>query len=203
MMAVDMFFYLGMAADLISRSRASHRVDIAYLYYLPFCMVFTSNDKLHINIAPLFLRENQTFVSGADFKAELKKMNDHYSALPEETLVKGMMSFARHPPLDASFLTTQLWDKHSPSWRDIVDCSPPNLNKQLQDALVELINRFKDESTPLDPEIQIPMEDIQQLTIEKQVSLRRGKWWRFSPEIEAKSTTRRSQSGPVGEKAEP
>ena len=30
------------------------------------------------------------------------------------------------------------------------------LNKQLQDALVELINRFKDESTLLDPDIQIP-----------------------------------------------
>jgi hypothetical protein len=77
------------------------------------------------------------------------------------------------------------------------------LNKQLQDALVELINRFKDEATPLDPDIQIPMQDIQHLTIEKQVSLRRGKWRRFSPEIEAKSTTRRSQSGPAREEAEP
>ena len=64
MFAVDMFFYLGMTADLISRSRASPKVDITYLYYLPFCMIFTSDDKLHINIAPLFLRENQTFVSG-------------------------------------------------------------------------------------------------------------------------------------------
>jgi len=113
-----------------------------------------------------------------------------------------MMSFARHPPLDASFLTTQLWDKHSPSWRNIAD-NPPMLNKQLQDALVELINRFKDESTLLDPDIQIPIEYIQQLTTEKQVSLRRGKWRRFSPEIEAKSTTRRSQCGTAGEKAEP
>ena len=70
MFAVDLFFHLSLSADLISRVRpagkADNRVDIAYLYYLPFCMVFTSSDNLHERVVPLFLRCDQSFVKGQD-----------------------------------------------------------------------------------------------------------------------------------------
>ena len=73
---VDLFFNLAMAADLISRVRpagkADNKVDIAYLYYLPFCMVFVSNDKLHKRVVPLFLRDDQSFIVGDDLKADLR-----------------------------------------------------------------------------------------------------------------------------------
>src|SRR6202521_2984475 len=50
---VDMFFVVALAAGLIPRpTRSSNRVDIAYLYYVPFCMVFVSGDKLHRMTAP-------------------------------------------------------------------------------------------------------------------------------------------------------
>ena len=62
--SVDFFFNLAIASDLISRGRPSHRIDLAYLYYLPFCMVFTSNDNFHADIVPFFLRDNQSFVTG-------------------------------------------------------------------------------------------------------------------------------------------
>src|SRR5206468_400309 len=51
--SVDLFFNLAIAADLIGRGRPSHKIDVAYLYYLPFCMVFTSRDRLHEAIVPL------------------------------------------------------------------------------------------------------------------------------------------------------
>ena len=41
------FFHVAVGKKLISPDRLSNRVDIAYLYYLPFAMVFVSNDKLH------------------------------------------------------------------------------------------------------------------------------------------------------------
>jgi len=53
-LTVDLFFYLCLDAGLISSERPSNRVDVAYLYYLPFCMIFTSGDKLHRKITPLF-----------------------------------------------------------------------------------------------------------------------------------------------------
>ena len=44
---VDTFFHVAIAKKLISPDRLSNRVDVAYLYYLPFAMGFVSNDKLH------------------------------------------------------------------------------------------------------------------------------------------------------------
>ncbi len=181
--SVDMFFYLGMAADLISRERATHKIDIAYLYYLPFCMVFTSNDKLHINIAPLFMGTNQTFVRGTDLKADLAKLDAHYSTLPEDVRNRGMISFAPHPPEDESFLTARLWNKHLPSWRESAE-TPKEISKEAQAALLELVNRFTEKSVPLDPSTQIPMEDVAALSIQRKVHSRKGKWRRFSQEVE-------------------
>jgi hypothetical protein len=57
-MTVDLFFCLALGADLIGRERRSNKIDIAYLYYLPFCMIFTSRDKLHQKTAPLFASES-------------------------------------------------------------------------------------------------------------------------------------------------
>jgi hypothetical protein len=88
MFSVDLFFQLAVAADLISRVRpagkADNKVDIAYLYYLPFCMVFVSSDNLHKRTVPLFLRSDQSFVEGPDLKADLKRIDDHYAQLPKE-----------------------------------------------------------------------------------------------------------------------
>lgn len=117
-LSVDLFFALGLAADLISRDRPSNRADMAYLYYLPFCMVFTSSDNLHARVVPYFLGENQVFVPGADLKADLRQLDEHYSALPEEVKATGLMTFAQHPPMDGDFLTSTLWDRFLPGWRD-------------------------------------------------------------------------------------
>ena len=82
---VDLFFHLAIAADHISRVRpkgkADNKVDIAYVYYLPFCHVFVSNDKLHKRVVPLFLREDQSFIVGEDLKADLQSLDTHFSQL--------------------------------------------------------------------------------------------------------------------------
>jgi hypothetical protein len=49
---VELFFHIAMSSNLISTERPSHYVDIAYLFYLPFCMQFTSSDKLHCVLLP-------------------------------------------------------------------------------------------------------------------------------------------------------
>jgi hypothetical protein len=99
--SVDLFFNLAVAANQISRVRpagkADNKVDIAYLYYLPFCQVFTSSDNLHERVVPLFLRNDQSFVKGPDLKADLRKLDEHYSALPEEVKRTGFHKFAARP----------------------------------------------------------------------------------------------------------
>jgi hypothetical protein len=115
--SVDLFFNLAIAADLISRERPSNKIDLAYVYYLPFCQVFSSSDKLHERVVPLFLRQNQTFVKGQELKADLHKLDEYYSALPEETKARGLHKFADCPPEDTTFLVTRLWDTYLPAWR--------------------------------------------------------------------------------------
>lgn len=85
-MTVDLFFNLAVGSDLIGRERPSNKVDLAYFYYLPFCMLFVSNDRLHERCAPCFLTKRQAFVSGRELKTDtdLAKLYAHYSALPEE-----------------------------------------------------------------------------------------------------------------------
>lgn len=61
-LTIEVFFQIALAAELISTNRNSNRTDIAYLFYLPFCQVFVSSDRLHQKVASLFLRPDQEFV---------------------------------------------------------------------------------------------------------------------------------------------
>lgn len=182
--SVDLFFYLAIAADLIGRGRPSHKIDVAYLYYLPFCMVFTSNDKLHANIAPFFLKKNQTFVWGMDLKTDLGKLDEHYDALPEEVKTRGVMSFAFYPPPDNSFLVTQLWDKHmSSSWRESQAKPRPQPKSEAGKKILEGMRRFKEEGKPLSDNALVNSDDADHVVIQRKVSAQKGKWKRFPPEV--------------------
>jgi hypothetical protein len=46
-------------------------IDAQYLYYLPFCHVFVSGDKLHKRLVPELLGPEQRFLSADDLKHEL------------------------------------------------------------------------------------------------------------------------------------
>ena len=194
---VDLFFFLAIAADLISRVRpankADNKVDLAYLYYLPFCMVFTSSDNLHERMVPLFLREDQTFVSGSELKADFGKLDQHYSSLPNEVKSCGLFSFASYPPSDTSFLVTRLWDKHLPIWREHAAKPRVPEDKDKQRAIVDQMNRLKKEAQPIDPATRLAPEDTQFIQLERNVLMRKGKWTRFSPEVEAQVPNKREE----------
>ena len=83
--SIELFLILGKAAKLFEAfpHPQTHRVDMAYLYYLPFCHIFTSSDRIHIRLAPIFMRSDQTFISGSDLKDDFTKLDAHYDALPE------------------------------------------------------------------------------------------------------------------------
>ena len=173
----------GIGADLIGRGRPSHKIDVAYLYYLPFCKIFTSNDKLHKALAPLFLTSDQSFVSGEELKEDLKKLDAHYDTLPEETKVRGVYVFAHSPPPDTSFLVTRLWDKYmSPKWRERTNPEPkPNspIGKDFYDKIRELEKKAKTEGTAQPSRAG----ESDQMVIKRMVSGKRGKWTRFPPEV--------------------
>ena len=146
-------------------------------------MVFTSNDRLHKALVPLFLRSNQSFIPGEELKKDLGKLDARYDALPQETKTRGVYAFASFPPHDNSFLTTRLWDKHmSPNWKDR-EVPGPRLNnpavKELMEKIKELEKKAKTEGT-IQPSW---LGEPDQIVIRRIVSGKRGKWTRFPPEV--------------------
>lgn len=193
--SVDLFFNFAIAGDLIGRGRPSHKIDLAYLYYLPFCMIFTSNDKLHARIVPFFLRENQTYVPGSELKSDLAKLDAHYNMLPDEVKDEGVISFAFHPPPDDTFLVTRLWDKHmAPQWREIQNTAK-SLNRGAGKIIMQEVQRLKKEGNPVANESRVHSDEVDQLIIERKVYRQKGKWKRFPPEVVNKCKKEKAQRG--------
>lgn len=158
--------------------KPSHQIDLAYLYYLPFCSVFTSKDNFHVQVVPLFLGENQHFINGIDFKEDLNRLNELYSALLEEVQKTGLMNFAAYPPDDTTYIVTRMWDQFLPRWRDGKSQHKPQRDPDEEKRLVEELNRLSDESLPAHDERDIDKVEYAQIT--RMVLPKKGKWLRFS-----------------------
>jgi hypothetical protein len=178
---VTLFFRYSLAAGLISPERASNNIDIAYLYYLPFCMLFVSNDKLHQRTVPLFLTKDQTFVEGMQLKRDLAKLDEHYLNFPESVREQGIMSFASYPPSDGDFLTAKLWDRFLPRWRELGQ-RPIARTQESDQLLVEMLQKI-DKASPIKTSIGTDEADFM-MTVHR-VPARRGKWRIVSREVEA------------------
>ncbi len=176
---IDLFFYLSRAADLIS-GRSTNMIDIAYLYYLPFCMVFTSNDKLHRDTVPLFLRKDQTFVWGQKLKDDLSALDIYYDKLPESVKAKGTHHFASRPPADRAFLTTRLWDDHlKEGWRNTATKAKSSGNDDFEPQIIAKIKRATDaaEKAPVRPDSS--PEKVDFMITKHSVLRKKGKWTRY------------------------
>ena len=84
--------------------RATHCIDLHYLYELPFCRIFSSNDKFHKKLAPLLLTDGQIFITGTDLKSDLKRIEEYVDSVRE----RGPFPFPYPPDWDDSF-TNQVW----------------------------------------------------------------------------------------------
>ncbi|MEN7536119.1 hypothetical protein [Aurantiacibacter flavus] len=115
-MRVFKLFGLGVGLGLISQ-RPTNVIDLQYLYYLPFCMVFTSADNLHHDLAPLFLKDEQWYVKSDDMQAALRELVAYYADHRAELKATGMMGFGRYPPLSQETVIHQIYDDLMPRWR--------------------------------------------------------------------------------------
>jgi hypothetical protein len=179
MLSINIFFCLVLRTTLLRNVKPSHQIDLAYLYYLPFCSVFTSKDNFHVQVAPLFLAPSQTFVNGIDLKEDLKRLHELYSQLPPEERKRGLYKFAPHPPDDDTFLTTRLWNKYLPYWK-VKENQPVELDPELQKALVEMVTVMKD-SKPA-PDGKPSTDDLDYVTVSRNVPVFKGSYQRFPDE---------------------
>jgi hypothetical protein len=177
-LTVKLFFYIALAANLISSKRPSNHADIAYLFYLPFCMMFVSNDMLHRRCAPLFLRHNQQFVWGQALKRCLGKINEHYLQLPETTKEKGVLSFASDPPPIENPLIERLWNQLLPKWQETKKDDSPDrpTAKPTVEEIMEQIKAMED-APPLSPkEIDFDPQNVDGIIVRRRTRKIKGSW---------------------------
>lgn len=76
----QVLLHAGGQFNLIPKWKSTHLIDLQYLYYLPFCGVFVSDDRLHRALGPLMCRPDQRFVRLQDFKRGLALLATHLKA---------------------------------------------------------------------------------------------------------------------------
>jgi hypothetical protein len=187
---VNLLYLLGIARGFISGDRASNRADMAYLYYLPFCMVFTSGDGLHKRTVPLFLTGRQRFIRAPDLKAALAELDAHYDVLPDDVKRQGVMRFATYPPCTITNEVTRVWDElMRPDWRQIADrhqaelLDPGYPDRPLESATS--INAMHEAATPMaDADAAgLGLDDADMVVVRRTMPVRRGKWTMLPPSV--------------------
>jgi hypothetical protein len=188
---VDLLYYLGMHRGFISSERASNRVDMAYLYYLPFAMAFVSGDRLHQRTVPLLHQSDQSYVPVDELKAALAEIDDHCDSLPDDIKALGVMSFASWPPSGMDNLVTRLFDAHMrKDWRDAAEQHEATLGKprdpSADRATVDELNNQINRARPMtdEEEAQLARSELDYGMIRRQVPVKKGKWRMVSREVE-------------------
>lgn len=180
--SVNLFFAVALGAGLISHEKASNGVDIAYLYYLPFCQVFVSSDKLHRRCAEVFLRPDQEFVWGLDLKRDLSQLDEHYSKLPAATRERGVMSFASSPPTEGQYLVSDLWDRHMRGWRS-PDQRGPSSKLPPAPELADKLRRLREAPPTGTVQSDFDSTDVDMVVREFMVRRQKGSWYQVPKDM--------------------
>ena len=185
-LTVDTFFHVAADKKLISPERPSNRVDIAYLYYLPFCMAFVSNDNLHRRSAPLFLSAKQLFVSGKELKGDLSALDAYYWALSEVQREQGIFRLAAYPPNGDAFLTTRLWKELGFSVEPKQPIDPDSVPSE---KILTLVNEMQSAARRVRGGSfgAIEFSNIQHMVIERRIPPKMGKWKTMPPGVKPDS----------------
>ena len=112
---VYLIFWWALYSGLVG-PRSTHCVDLHYLYELPFCRIFSSNDKFHKNLSRLLLTNQQIFIEGRELKSDLKRIEEYVNSLSEEDSIRPC-PYPYPPDWDDSF-TNQVWRKYVPLPRE-------------------------------------------------------------------------------------
>lgn len=179
---LELFFRIALGANLVASTRPSHRIDISYLFYLPFCNVFVSGDKLHRACAPLFLREDQEFVWAPELKTDLRDINLHFHELDEATKCKGIYKFAKRLPEQSNGIVRALYQRHTPHL--LLPAVEVDLEEADQAANKKLVEHLRGwEKAEQVPDDGTNTDALDSLIIQRFVNRKRGAWFQVGPEV--------------------
>lgn len=138
---VNILFYLGLANDLIT-TKSTNVLDLQYLHYLPFCWIFSSGDKLHKDLGPSLLRNDQQFVDRELLKKDLAWLAEDWDSLDEKGREARSYDYGPYPPNDPHSFTSQMWKKYMRPWKP--GSGNIRMNKERENRIMEELKPFMD-----------------------------------------------------------
>ena len=138
-------FVGGLARGFIG-PRPSHYVDLQYLFYAPFCMVFVSADKFHRAMWPATAGIN-TVVWGPELKEDLTRRIAVRLNMTEEQLRAHAQQYGFYPiELDGS-ITNGLWKRYMRPPEEVLIPRPEaetidDLEPEVRDRLKRAMKAF-------------------------------------------------------------
>jgi len=92
--------------NLLPKKKTDDQIDLEYLFYLPFCHVFSSNDKFHKTLAPALMRKDQCFLIGTNLKKGIQEIDN----LPAHKETMNAQCFPV-PPMPKESIIRDVWKK--------------------------------------------------------------------------------------------
>jgi hypothetical protein len=132
-------YLAGLVRGFIGPRQTDH-VDLQYLFYAPFCMVFASVDRLHRSLWPAASGIN-SFVWGPDLKRELaERIVIRENMTPEEREAK-TKEYGFYPIELSGSIITEVWRKYIRPKEEILPFSNPE--KTIDDLEPEIRDMIK------------------------------------------------------------
>jgi hypothetical protein len=103
--------------DNLVRWQPTNLLDLQYLYYLPFCEVFSSDDRLHRALAPLLLQGNQEFLELKALKSSLRAIGDFFDGVPEDLRQAVNAVLGGYPPPRTGCSVYGSWLRRVGPWK--------------------------------------------------------------------------------------
>jgi uncharacterized protein YaaR (DUF327 family) len=139
---VNLTFYFGVSRNLLS-DRSTNIIDLEYVYYLPFCKVFTSSDKFLRDFSQLFLTKEQIFIWGEDLKSDLKAFCDYWEEKGNDERFRYQQDYGNYPPDIPSSLTCSIWQKWVRTGRRKQEKLTPEREKEIMKKLKPIMDQIK------------------------------------------------------------
>lgn len=107
---VDIIYHYCLLRGFVRCSKKGKaHLDMQYFYYLPFCQMFSSDDKEIVQLVPFFQRPDQIFITKTDLQSDLKNVSAYFVNLSEEESKKFYEEYGPYPPDLSDSFTAQVW----------------------------------------------------------------------------------------------
>ena len=112
----------------------------------------------------------------------MRNIDTYYDMLPDIDKEKGLFKIAAWPPQEKDFLTSRLYDRFLPKWRNLSKQNI-NLTEETQDHIVQHIHSFSEARALKPEEVDFDMKRTDALILKTKVHRKRGKWWQIPRDL--------------------